>query len=53
MQNSKLTKGMNDGYTITNDNAVCHYIKSTYGQNMEQKETKNQFVRVIYSKEYV
>jgi hypothetical protein len=53
MQNSKFKNGMKDGSDITNDNAMCHYIKSTYGQNMEMIQTKNQFVRVIYSKEYV
>jgi hypothetical protein len=51
MQNSQLAKDNNAGCDITKHNALCHYIKSTYGKIWNRHRQQRQFVRLIYNKE--
>ena len=53
IQNSQLTKSMKAGCDITKDSSMCYQSKSTYCQNMEQRQTTNAICQVIYSKEYL
>ena len=53
MQNSQLAKDINAGCDITKDNALCHYIKSTYGKIWNRHEQQRQFVKLISNKEYL